>query len=1169
VGKSFTCTYTLMPSDAETTVTWSSANNSIAKVNSSGKVTGVAAGTTDIIATTANGLTGKCTVTVVPKEPDGITVSPSSKTIKVGEKFTCTYTLTPADAETTVTWSSEDSGIASVDPSSGEVTGVAEGTTNIVATTANGITGVCELTVEPKEPDGITVSPSSKTIKVGKSFTCTYTLTPEGAETTVTWSSADKSIAKVNSSGKVTGVAAGTTDIIATTANGLTGKCTVTVVPKEPDGITVSPSSKTIKVGEKFTCTYTLTPSDAETTVTWSSEDSSIASVDPSSGEVTGVAKGTTSIVATTANGITGVCEVTVEPKEPDGITVSPSSKTIKVGKSFTCTYTLMPSDAETTVTWSSANNSIAKVNSSGKVTGVAAGTTDIIATTANGLTDKCTVTVVPKEPEGITVSPSSKTIKVGEKFTCSYTLTPADAETTVTWSSEDSGIATVDPASGEVTGVAKGTTSIVATTANGITGVCEVTVEPKEPDGITVSPSSKTIKVGKSFTCTYTLTPEGAETTVTWSSADESIAKVNSSGKVTGVAAGTTEIIATTANGLADKCTVTVVPKEPEGITVSPSSKTIKVDEKFTCTYTLTPADAETTVTWSSENSDIALVDPASGGVTGVAKGTTSIKATTANGITGVCEVTVEPKDPDGITVSPSSKTIKVGNSFTCTYTLTPEGAETTVTWSSADKSIAKVNSSGKVTGVAAGTTDIIATTANGLTDKCTVTVVPKEPEGVTVSPSSKTIKVDEKFTCTYTLTPADAETTVTWSSEDSGIASVDPASGEVTGVAKGTTSIKATTANGLTDLCMVTVEADTNPEAAMLYVDNFNIKPGEQKTVSVNLDNPGDSFTGCQFDLYLPVGLNIAEKDGFLLVDIGSRSNTRKHTVSASVQSDGSTRIVCYSTNNYTFSGESGEILSITFSAASNAPNGETSMTMRNITLSRPDVTGAELEDHTTIVTIEQNSDDWVEILTNGDMEGTEVVNFYKMEHGDVEPVLAAITDGIGMNGSRAIAVQSTDNAANDWDTQFFVRLPMALPAGTKFRFRFNYKANQDCYVDTQSHAEPGEYIHWLLLGSIHFAKEWQPIEYDGFVVNSDQSHDDKPMQTIAFLLSKNKVATRFVFDNMQFFVERSFYETGVGEVSARQKTAEGIYNLHGQKMDKPGKGLYIVNGRKVLMK
>ena len=137
-------------------------------------------------------------------------------------------------------------------------------------------------------------------------------------------------------------------------------------------------------------------------------------------------------------------------------------------------------------------------------------------------------------------------------------------------------------------------------------------------------------------------------------------------------------------------------------------------------------------------------------------------------------------------------------------------------------------------------------------------------------------------------------------------------------------------------------------------LYIDDIDLVPGETKEVKVNLNNPGDAFTGCQFDLYLPKGISIVEEDGYALVDIGSRSNSRKHTVSTSVQPDGAVRVVCYSNNNNIFSGEQGDILTVTLQVANNAAAGNYNLRLGNITLSRTDVTGLTLDDYNARVSI-----------------------------------------------------------------------------------------------------------------------------------------------------------------------------------------------------------------------
>ncbi len=210
----------------------------------------------------------------------------------------------------------------------------------------------------------------------------------------------------------------------------------------------------------------------------------------------------------------------------------------------------------------------------------------------------------------------------------------------------------------------------------------------------------------------------------------------------------------------------------------------------------------------------------------------------------------------------------------------------------------------------------------------------------------------------------------------------------------------------------------------------------------------------------------------------------------------------------------------------------------------------------------------DDWVNILANSDLEGTDASSFFSKEAPSTEVVPSTIYDGAGVDGSRGIKVTSIAGAAQDWDTQFWIYMPCVLPEGTKYLVEFDYKADKDATADTQAHGEPGNYIFYSMIGSPSFTTEWQHYKKSGSI-SADQAGGGT-FRSIAFNLSKDKANdVTFFFDNIKFCVEKDFYETGIFEVTAVEKTAEGIYNLRGQRVDKPVKGLYIVNGRKVMIK
>ncbi|MBQ3543803.1 MAG: Ig-like domain-containing protein [Lachnospiraceae bacterium] len=169
----------------------------------------------------------------------------------------------------------------------------------------------------------------------------------------------------------------------------------------KPTSITVSPTSVSVLEGNTTTVTATVLPTDASNKkVTWTSSNDSVATV--SGGTITGVSVGTATITAKTSNGLTATVSVTVKENpnivKPTGVTVSPTTLTLTEGDASKVTATVAPSNATNkTVTWTSADTSVATVDSTGLVTAVGEGSTTITAKTSNGLTATVSVTVEGK----------------------------------------------------------------------------------------------------------------------------------------------------------------------------------------------------------------------------------------------------------------------------------------------------------------------------------------------------------------------------------------------------------------------------------------------------------------------------------------------------------------------------------------------------------------------------------------------------------------------------------------------------------------------------------------------------------------------------------------------------------------------------------------------------
>ena len=260
--------------------------------------------------------------------------------------------------------------------------------------------------------NSVTVSPASVTLDPNgtQQLTATVDATPASADKSVTWSSSTPSVAIVSESGLVTAVAQGTATITATSNldNTKSGTCSVTVNAPAASipvtAIALNKQATTIVIGDSETLTINYTPADANTgkAVAWTSNNTSVATVD-NSGKVTGVSAGSATITATstTDNTITASCVVTVQAVAVTGVSINPTSANLQIGGSTDLTYTILPANAtDKSVSWSSSNTAVATVNNNGHVSAVAAGTATITVTTTDGnKTATCSVTVTAGPP--------------------------------------------------------------------------------------------------------------------------------------------------------------------------------------------------------------------------------------------------------------------------------------------------------------------------------------------------------------------------------------------------------------------------------------------------------------------------------------------------------------------------------------------------------------------------------------------------------------------------------------------------------------------------------------------------------------------------------------------------------------------------------------------------
>ena len=307
-----------MPSNAtDKTITWSSSNTKIAKVNN-GRVTGVSAGTATIKAKTKNGKTASAKVTVTKKviQPTSISLNANAITIGEGKSTTLVATVLPSNAtDKNVKWTSSDTSIATV--TNGRVTGKKAGSTYVSATTSNGIKAIARVTVTKTSVPvtGISLNKTKVSLVEGSSATLVATIKPSNAtDKSIIWTSSNTNIATV-SNGVVMAKKAGTATITAKTSNNKKATATITVTKKTvvPTSITLNASSGSLRSTYSRTLTATVLPSNADDkTVTWSSSDTKVATVN-SKGKITAKKAGTATITAKTVNGKKATYKITVK----------------------------------------------------------------------------------------------------------------------------------------------------------------------------------------------------------------------------------------------------------------------------------------------------------------------------------------------------------------------------------------------------------------------------------------------------------------------------------------------------------------------------------------------------------------------------------------------------------------------------------------------------------------------------------------------------------------------------------------------------------------------------------------------------------------------------------------------------------------------------------------
>lgn len=581
--------------------------------------------------------------------------------------------------------------------------------------------------------------------------------------------------------------------------------------------IAFAEKSGTVGAGKTIAVALNRTPADADDTVTVSSSDETIATVQASSVTgvytITGVKKGTATITAKIGKDISATYDVTVtERKQTRNITIAADKTTLDTvdenEAKLTVTY---DGDDKNAVTYKSSDTDVVSIDSEGKITVEGEGQAQVYATTTatniasqdaddeDALADGATITsnvltiTVNKGANhlnGITISradgKANTALEPKDVVELKADLTGVDQDedvddnVTVQWASDNKAVATVD-ANGKVTAVAKGTATISATAGTGEhqrVGTYEITVtdEVINLTSISLNKTETTLKPGNSETLTVTLNPTGANDLKkgsddeyldpTWTVTDVSgqafasgqeVVSVNNKGKVTAIKEGTAIVTATVQNNAA----------QVKNFVAS-------------CKVTVTAEDATV--------------------VKGIA-----FKAATDYTNLKVSESAAA--DSSVLDITPTTATVK----------------ESDITWTTGDSKIAIVKG-GNLIALAEGSTTVTAS-VNGKTATTTVKVA-KNADGqelTGLSVDTKVVAFAEKNadkTVTATATPASFNDYVVWTVADESVAKLEaadqPASNKIkiVAVGAGETTVSATVGGKTETIRVVFVDENTKPD-------------------------------------------------------------------------------------------------------------------------------------------------------------------------------------------------------------------------------------------------------------------------------------------------------------------------------------------------------------------
>ncbi|MBV7414186.1 Ig-like domain-containing protein [Aeromonas sp. sif2433] len=604
------------------------------------------------------------------------------------------------------------------------------------------------------------------------------------------------------------------------------------------------------------------TTEDITALATWSSADTSIATIDEK-----GMAKplkiSKTEITASYQGVTSNASTLTITDAIATKISVIPPTTKVAKGLSLQLQAIATLSDdstkdVSTQASWQSNKPAVLKVDAKGKITAVALGDA-IISATLQGVTGQTRVSAVNLTISKIQITPADLQLAIGTKtkLTAIATLNDKsvqDVSSQVAWLSSNKAVATVD-GNGLVAGIAAGSTTLSASLL-GVTGSASIKITNTSLKTLQVIPATSSIALGTKtqLQAVATFTDNSSQnisSLVQWSSSNAAVASVNSQGLVTGAGVGQVTISATFGS-ISRSATLTVTNAITTSIQITPAAKSLpkgtKQQYQAMATFSDNSSqDLTSQVDWDSSDSNVATIDLV-GEATAFNEGNTIISAkfqsVTSNAAT--LEVTDATLTVGGLTITVPPLTLAAGQSSQLAASgAYGDGTTKDVThdvhWSSSDPAIATVSLNGLVTAVAPGTATITGTLdGQSATLSVTVTNATLNAGGltITVPPVTLAVGLSRQLTASGAYsdgTSADVTANVQWSSSDPAIATVS-LTGLVTAVAPGTATITGTLDGQSATLSVTVTNATLNAGGLTITVPPMTLAAGLTGQLAAN---------------------------------------------------------------------------------------------------------------------------------------------------------------------------------------------------------------------------------------------------------------------------------------------------------------------------------------------